>query len=171
MFLTSVPMKVKPCRAFRSAGCKERSESLSSQITLLFIGRPMLIDTQRLSITHWLLQGLRTSCGRVRFLITWPWRARPSNSDVNLTRRLHVPANKSNNLQKKHKKKYREPLIWQCMLLKFILVHSQAHSYSFPFFIYFSLVFWLGIFVEVNGDIITISRQLRHGSFPITPKN
>lgn len=151
-------MKVKPCRVSRSSGCKERSESLSSQIILFFISGPMLIDTQRLSITHWLLQGLRTSSGRVRFFITWPWRAWPSNPDVNLTCRLHVPVNRSNNSKKQHQKLRRTSNMTE--LRKFFLVHSQAHSYSFPFFRYFLLVFWLGICVEVNVDIITIPRPV-----------
>lgn len=106
--LTSVPVYVKPGRGFRSLGCKEWSESLSSHITLSFIGGPVLIDMQRLSTTHWTLQGLRVSSCSVRFLITWPWREYPFFTEVNLTCRSHVPTNRVNNSYERAPKMYRD---------------------------------------------------------------
>jgi len=83
-FLTSVPLYVKPSRGLTSSGCWMSSELLNWHKTLSFIGGPMLIDTQLLSIVHRPLQESRIPVFKDIFLITWPCRAYPSTGVVNL---------------------------------------------------------------------------------------
>jgi len=92
---------MKPSRGLRSSGCRMWSESLNWHKTLLFIGGPMLIDTQLFSMVHCPLQEARVPKFKEIFLITWPCRAYPSTAVVNLRCRQRSAKKKKLKKQKR----------------------------------------------------------------------